>query len=211
MCRLLFVKSREPFDMTDHLARLAVISKNSKEYQGHGWGCSWLAKDGWNTYRNVLPVWEDDLSRFAGTTLLLAHARSAYRDEGVAVENNMPFTDGKTVFIFNGELHGVRLKAEGRIGAEKIYNLIRQFDKGEPIEALRKAAAVIEKRTRYIKAMNIILSDGGRTWASSLFSEDPEYFTLRKKESGGLRIVCSEAYPGETGWQPIQNRFIGEI
>jgi glutamine amidotransferase len=211
MCRLLFVESAEPFDMAGHLAPFAAISKNSKEFQGHGWGCSWLTQDGWKTYRNVRPVWEDDLSQFAKTTLLLAHARSAFRNEGVAVENNMPFTDGKTVFIFNGELRGVRIKAEGRIGAEKVYNFIRQFDRGDPFEALKKAAAVIEKRTRNIKAMNIILSDGKRAWASSLFSEDPDYFTLRKKEAGGLRVVCSEIYPGETGWRTIENRFTGEI
>jgi predicted glutamine amidotransferase len=211
MCRLLFVESDEPIDMAAHLAPFALISKNSKEFQGHGWGCSWLTGNGWETYRNVRPVWEDDLSRFAKTTLLLAHARSAFKDEGVAVENNMPFTDQKTVFIFNGELHGVRLKAEGRIGAEKIYNLVRQFDKGDAFDALKKAAAVIEKRTRYVKAMNIILSDGTRTWASSLFSENPDYFTLHKKCSGARRIVCSEPYPGETGWESIPNRFIGEI
>ena len=107
MCRLLAVRSQNPFDPRDYLTRFAFIARNSKEYQGHGWGCSWLAGGGWNTYRNVCPVWDDGLSRFGRTTLLLAHARSAFRDEGVAVENNMPFTDGRTVFIFNGELHGV--------------------------------------------------------------------------------------------------------
>ncbi len=211
MCRLLFVRSDRPFDMAAHLEPFAQVSRNSKEYQGHGWGCSWPAGDGWKTYRNVRPVWEDDLSRFGETTLLLAHARSAFRDEGIAVENNMPFTDGKTVFIFNGELHGVRLKAEGRIGAEKVYNLIRQFNRGDVLEALKKAAAVIEKRSRYVRAMNIILSDGRRTWASSLFSEDPGYFTLRRRDEKGLSVVCSEPYPGETGWISMPNRYIGDI
>ncbi len=105
----------------------------------------------------------------------------------------------------------VTRKAQGRIGAEKIYNLIRGFDRGDKLEALRRTVAVIEKRTRYVKAMNIVLSDGKRTWTSSLFSEDPAYFTLRRKSKDGLRIVCSEPYPGDAGWENIENRFVGEI
>jgi len=36
----------------------------------------------------------------------VAHARSAFEDKDIVVENNMPFTDGERVFIFNGELRG---------------------------------------------------------------------------------------------------------
>ena len=211
MCRLLFVRSPEPFDTASYLEPFARICKNSKEYQGHGWGCAWPEGGGWKNYRNVRPIWEDDLGPFPDTRMLLAHARSAFRNEGIAVENNMPFTDGKTVFLFNGELAGVRLRAEGRIGAEKVYNVIRRLDRGDTLSALRQAVRLIERRTRYVKAMNIILSDGEYAWASSLFSEDPDYFTLHRKETGGIRIICSEPFPGETGWEPVPNRFIGEI
>jgi predicted glutamine amidotransferase len=211
MCRLLFVRSGIPFDTAAHLEPFAQVSKNSREYQGHGWGCSWLAGDGWKTYRNVRPVWEDDFPPSGKTTLLLAHARSAFRDEGIAVDNNMPFTDGKTVFIFNGELHGVRRRIEGRIGAEKVYNLVRQYDRGDLPGAIRLAVTVLEKQSQYIRAMNFFISNGRRTWASSLFSEDPEYFTLHRRDEKGLSVVCSEPYPGETGWDKIPNRFIGEV
>ena len=67
------------------------------------------------------PIWEDDWRPPGRTTLLLAHARSAFRDEGIRVENNMPFHDGERGFIFNGELRGVRIRERGRIGAEKVY------------------------------------------------------------------------------------------
>ena len=49
----------------------------------------------------------------------------------------MPFTNGDRVFIFNGELRGVRVKADGRIGAEKIFNYILRFDKGDLNQAVR--------------------------------------------------------------------------
>jgi predicted glutamine amidotransferase len=162
-------------------------------------------------YKNIRPVWEDDLTRFPATTRLLAHARSAFRNEGIAVENNMPFIDGDSVFIFNGELHGVRIRAEGRIGAEKIFRVIRSFEGGDTPGALKKAVRVIENRTRYVKAMNVIISDKERALACSLFNEDPEYFTLHRKTEDGVEIVCSEPYPGTEGWESIENRFIGAV
>jgi predicted glutamine amidotransferase len=211
MCRLLLVHSPAAFDPAPHLRAFAEIARNSREFQGHGWGCAVLSGDGWSFYRDIRPVWEDDPGRFPLTTRLLAHARSAFRDEGIAVENNMPFTDGETVFLFNGELHGVRLKAEGRIGAEKIFNVIRRSGSGKGPEALRKAVRVIESRTRYVKAMNIILSDAGNAWASSLFNEDSDYFTLRRKTADGVTVVCSEPYPGTDGWEKLENRFMGAV
>lgn len=92
----------------------------------------------WQIYRNIRPVWEDDFSSLPDTTLLVAHARSAFEDKDIVVENNMPFSDGKAVFVFNGELRGVKIKEEGRIGAEKIFNFIRRFDSGDPLAALKK-------------------------------------------------------------------------
>ena len=111
-------------------------------------------------YHNICPVWEDDFSRVPRTSLLVAHARSAFEDKDICVENNMPFTDGERVFIFNGELRGVKIREEGRIGAEKIFNFIRRFDSGDTLAALKKAAELIRNRTRFIRAMNVIMAKG---------------------------------------------------
>ena len=108
MCRLLWVRAAQPFRISDHLVHFAALSRDSSEYQGHGWGCAWLQNNQWQIYRNISPIWQEDISHFGTTTLLVAHTRSAFRDEGISVENNMPFFDGERVFIFNGELHGVR-------------------------------------------------------------------------------------------------------
>jgi predicted glutamine amidotransferase len=211
MCRLLLVYSRDPFDPLPHLRAFAGLCQNSREFQGHGWGCAALGAAGWSVYRDIRPVWTDDLERFPLTTRLLAHARSAFRDEGITVENNMPFGDDGGFFIFNGELHGVRLRAEGRIGAEKIYNLIRRFDEGDKMEAIRKAVRVIESGTRYVKAMNIIISDADRAWANCQFNEDEDYFTLRRRTRDGVTVVCSEPYPGTDGWEKLENRYMGAV
>lgn len=205
MCRLLTVKSRTPFAVRPHLEAFAHIAKNSKEYQGHGWGCACLDPAGsWQFYRNIKPVWEDDPGRFGETRLLVAHARSAFEDKDIVVENNMPFFDGRTVYIFNGELRGVKIREQGRIGAEKIFNYIRRFDRGNTRQALEKAVGIIRKRTRSIRGMNIIMVNDQGIFVSSYFTEDEDYFTLRYREGREL-VICSAPYPAEKNWRKIAN------
>jgi len=208
MCRLLCVHAGRPFEMRPHLERLAEISRRSKEYQGHGWGCAWLEGGEWRLHHDIEPMWEADMAPFGETTLLLAHARSAFRDEGIRVENNMPFFDGRHVFMFNGELRGVRIRESGRIGAEKIFNYVKRFDKGDMLEAMQRAVGVIQKRTRYVRAMNIVIASDRSRYLASVFNEDPEYFQMHRKTENGTHIVCSEAYPGEDGWRNVENGTI---
>ncbi len=205
MCRLLYARASQPFSISGLLEPFAELSRNSREYQGHGWGCSWWAEGQWHYYHHIDPVWEDDFSRFDETTLLLVHARSAFRDEGIVIENNMPFSDRDSVFIFNGELRGVKIKSEGRIGAEKIYNYIRRFDRGDKLAALDKAVGIIKKRSAYVRAMNIILSDGEQSCLSSSYSEDPEYFQMHQIKTTAMHLVCSQPFAGESGWTAIDN------
>lgn len=205
MCRLLTVRSQTRFAIEPHLGKFAQIAKNSKEYQGHGWGCAYLDPAGhWQFYRNIKPVWEDDLSRFDETRLLVAHARSAFEDKDIVVENNMPFFDGRSVYIFNGELRGVKIREDGRIGAEKIFNYIRRFDKGDTEQALTKAVGIIKKRTRHIRGMNIIMVNETGVSVSSYFTEDESYFTMSYREGDDL-IICSDPYPSEKNWSNIAN------
>ncbi len=205
MCRLLTVKSDTPFAITPHLAKFAHIAQNSKEYQGHGWGCAFLDEfDEWQLYKNIDPVWQDDVSRFGETRLLVVHARSAFEDRDIVIENNMPFFDGRTAFIFNGELRGVKIREAGRIGAEKVFNYIRRFDKGDTRRALIKAVGIIRKRTRFIRGMNIIMVNEDGIFVSSYFNQDEDYFTMHHK-SGRELVICSEPYPAEKNWHPIAN------
>jgi len=208
MCRLLYVRSENQFKIQQHLQSFAVIAKNSKEYQGHGWGCSYLKDDIWQHYKNIKPIWEDDLEQFAGTTILVAHARSAFRDKDIRVENNMPFASDNWIYIFNGELHGVKIREQGRIGAEKIFNFILRFYKPDMELALKKAVNIIEKRSQHIRAMNIILADRQAVYVSSLFNEDEDYFTVHYKQDNSTLVICSEPYAGEKNWQKMTNRTI---
>lgn len=194
--------------MAPHLAALASIARDSPEYQGHGWGCAWRADGRWRVYRDISPIWEDPNRPADRTTLLLAHARSAFRDEGIAVENNMPFRSGERVFAFNGELRGVRMRERGRTGAEKIFNAVLRFDHGDLGEALARGVAAIEKRTRYVRAMNVVLAEPSRVHVASRFAEAPEYFQMHKARAGDAQVVCSQPYPagfGASEWTRIAN------
>lgn len=203
MCRLLLVKSENEFDTADYLKKFAEISKNSTEYQGHGWGLA-LWQQGWKVYKNIKAVWKDNLEVFGKTNILIAHARSAFKDEGIVIENNMPFQDDNYVFIFNGELRGVKIKEDGRIGAEKVFNFIKRFDKGNTMKAVEKAVEQIQKRTRYIRAMNFIMvsKHNNKVYLVNMFNEQPEYFTIWYKEDNEL-VICSD--PFEDEWNKFEN------
>ena len=210
MCRLLCVRGRTEFATGEHLAAFTRIARDSREYQGHGWGCAWLEGGRWRLYHNIRPIWEDDWRPPRRATLLLAHARSAFRDEGIRVENNMPFHDGERVFIFNGELHGVRIKERGRIGAEKIFNFVKRFDRGDFGLALERGLEAIRRRSRHVRAMNLIVADtAGRVHVATNFREDREYFQMHVAEPGDVRVICSEPYPEHaregSRWKPVPN------
>jgi len=200
MCRILGVAAREPFAIGPQLAAFAHISQHSSEYQGHGWGYSYWKDGGWVHYHDIRPIWEDPTQHDASTQLLIAHARSAFRDEGIAVENNMPFADDQSVFVFNGELLGVRIKAEGRIGAEKIYNYVKRFDTGDMGAALDKGTGIIEKRSRYVRAMNIIMADASGIHISSSFGENPDYFQMQVAQTEDRLTICSAPLKRNGAW-----------
>ena len=208
MCRLLYIRSKEGIDPIPHLKQFATMAKHSKEFQGHGWGCAFIVDGEWQYYKNINPIWEHTFKNIPATTTLLVHARSAYKDEGIVIENNMPFYDDNYVFIFNGELQGVKIKSEGRIGAEKIFNYLKRFENQDSMyDSFKKGLQIIEKRTDYIKAMNIIIASKSEAFVSSLFNERNEYFTLRYYEDENKKIVCSEPYPLIEGCTSIENKI----
>jgi predicted glutamine amidotransferase len=208
MCRILALTSANPVDTATHLRAFADIARHSREYQGHGWGCAWQESGQWRAHHSILPVWEDDLGRFGEARVLMAHARSAFRDEGIAVENNMPFVDEPFAFVFNGELRGVRIAETGRIGAEKLFRFMVGRGAGRSEDGMRTAVRLVQQRTRYVRAMNAVVAGEGRFVLCSVFNEDEEYFTLHARRSEELTVFCSEPYPGETGWTPMTNRTI---
>lgn len=212
MCRLLLVKSETEFDIAEQLEKFAHICRNSPEYQGHGWGFAAIKDSSWSFHKSINPIWEDSFESSGRTNYLMVHARSAFQDKGICIDNNMPFNDERHVFIFNGELRGVKIRAEGRIGAEKLFNFIRRFDQGNMLNALNRSVPIIQKKTAHIRGMNFIIGDGKKIYINSLFNQDEEdYFTLYRRTEPGRVTICSAPLTGDQNWESIGNGTIEEI
>ncbi len=201
MCRFLVLRSAEGFDPSPIVDSFRERCRRSPEFQGHGFGMALLASGRWERYRSLTPIWEDSRPIPRKVELLVVHARSAFRNEGIDVRNNMPFYREDLCFVFNGELRGVRLKAPGRIGAEKIFHLILEQRAGLP-EALATTDRLVRSRSRYVRAMNVALTDGSRIYAHCRFAEKPDYFTLHYR-AGDLAGVSSE--PLDESFRPMAN------
>lgn len=214
MCRLLAIASPTPLEPVDLVSAFAERCRDSKEYQGHGWGIAWRSDAGWSRHRSIRPIWDDARPGGIRSTMWLVHARSAFRDEGIVVENNMPFLEGDLAFGFNGELRGVRLSAPGETGAARLLHLLSRFRRtgqGDLLGALERLDRVVTARAEYVRAMNIVAADLDRLYVHSHYGEDPGYFTLhiarREAEGGAATVVSSEplSAPCLTGWEPIAN------
>ena len=196
MCRILLATAAEPFDPAPLLAEFAAMCEASPVFQGHGWGAAWRAGGRWRTHHALEPVWQDPALPVRWVRHLLVHARSAFRDEGIELANNMPFVAGQEAFVFNGELHGVKLAVPGRIGAERVFNLTRRLGGAA-------AREVLLARTQRILGMNWIVADGRRAVVSAYAGEDPEYYTLRAVRAAGFTLVCSRPLPSVRGWRTV--------
>ncbi|MGH9869663.1 MAG: class II glutamine amidotransferase [Candidatus Polarisedimenticolia bacterium] len=211
MCRLLAVKDERAFSITEMLRPFAGVARRSREYQGHGWGCAWWEEGSWRRHRSLRPIWEDDLEDFGVTDRLLVHARSAFRDEGIEVENNMPFLEGDAAFIFNGELRGVRVRAPGRIGAEKLFHFLMRGTDGASHGQVEDRVALLRSRTRYVRACNFVLAEGRNLVVYAHCNEDRDYFTLHRRRIGSRLLVCSEPLDGSEGWEPWPDDRAGAL
>ena len=212
MCRILGLQADERLDAVPWIEAFGRRCRDSREFQGHGWGMSWRQNGSWRRYRSIRPIWEDSVE-LPATRLVLIHARSAFRNEGIVVENNMPFLASDLAFAFNGELRGVRLSAPGEPGAARLLHLLERFNAaagGDTLEALTRLDALIALRSDYVRALNIIVSDGRSFFINCRYSEEQDYFTLRTASvpSQGLRRVSSEAISTgevEPDWLSIPN------
>lgn len=206
MCRLLAIRSPVPIDVEHHLGTFSELCRVSPQYQGHGWGCSVWRGDRWETYTTVRPIWQDDFRPKVDGHVLLVHARSAFRDQDIVVENNMPFARGPRAFLFNGELHGVNLAVPGRTGAHKIFQLLSNLGDKPIEESVQTCVNVIKRRSAHIRACNFILAEGNDLCVHSLFDGEEDYFTMHWKETGGELVISSVRYPGEEDrWSPLPN------
>lgn len=213
MCRFLLVKSRTSISPKQFLISFSQMARNSRSYdgdwQGDGWGISWLQNNLWQTQKFLSPVWEDSwvFANFPPTTLFSVHARSAsFPSHKGNIEYNQPFIDKSYSFVFNGLLKGVSLSSDlpGDIGAQKIWFLLKKLLRRlPPDQALEKIKQIILKNSHQIQALNIGLSDQENIYALNFYSSHLGYYQLYCLKQNDIQIICSEKLTGEYKFKKI--------
>ena len=201
MCRFLLFKSEEklnPEPILRDFAEMCRVSRTEDEdWQGDGWGAAWFDEKGnWQVKKSLLPIWKDrnEFKSIPGTNILVAHARSASFDEHKGnVDFNEPYLKGGYCYVFNGMLKGVKLVAEGRIGAQKVWSLLQnELVTSKPLQALENINRMLRKNSRTIRGLNIGLATKDSFFALCGKQGDSDYFTLRKMRGDDIQIICSE-------------------
>jgi len=165
MCRFILLKSSKLIKPDRIVNSFADMAKKSKafdgDWQGDGWGLSWLENSDWKSYKSIKPIWEDRqyLINFPQTKYFLIHARSSSFPKHKNNKNyNQPFNNKKYSYVFNGLLKGVTLSSPGEIGSQKIWNLLKNnLNDTDPKEALNKVNSILFNKSRQIQALNRIM------------------------------------------------------
>lgn len=197
MCRLLIISSKKEFDIYPYLIEFVKLSEKSLTPDGD------RQKDGWGLftkkqfYKSTKPIWEDEIvnNNWLKDNLLIIHIRSAFKGKD-NLEFNQPFVNNGLIFVFNGLLKGVKIKCEGEIGSQKIFNLIQKIYKENRNNYLENFYQLISKETNYIVGMNIIVIDLNfkKINLISVYNEYENYFALNLYQDDEKIIICSEKF-----------------
>lgn len=199
MCRILMVRSNEKMSITTLLNDFAAMCKNSQEWQGDGWGVSWKLEDrSWKVEKSLKPIWEDKekFDQIPQSNMFIVHARGAsFPSQKGDIGFNQPYVDDDLCFVFNGELYGVSIKAEGKIGAQKIFSLIKKYlDKDDPKKTLIMIQDLLINNSKGILGLNVGFVLDDNFYVSCYFGDDnkKDYYTVRYFENKTQTIICSE-------------------
>lgn len=205
MCRFLLAKSRIPFKPSSLLYPFAKMVQKSKAYdgdwQGDGWGMSWFDnKNVLHEYRSLQPLWKDQklFDTFTLTPFLSIHARSASfpQDKG-DLSFNQPYTNNTYSFVFNGLLRGVTLNMKGKIGAQKIWNLLKiQLHKNTIVDSLQITKNLLITNSKEVQALNIGVGVKDHIYALCYYTKHPSYYKLRYVHNSKMSIISSEPVEG---------------
>ena len=70
---------------------------------------------------------------------------------------------------------------------------------------------IIVRRTRYVRAMNMIIADSENVYVGSVYNEEPDYFRLRARDDEGGFVVSSETVPENGSWRVISNDTVERL
>ncbi len=188
--------------MRQIIEQFALKCRNSWQYQGDGFGIAYFNEDKkLKILKSLKPIWaaSDLIQKIPYTDFVLVHARSAFGENTIGdLDNNQPFGDKDFLFAFNGNLQGMRLKMEGKIGSHKIYNFFKNKIKKNPnlsFETLMKQnTEYLCKKAKYVKSFNLIAVKGEEIYIHNQYGaqENANYFDMWVSQKDKNLIVSSE-------------------
>lgn len=194
MCRFLLVNTKKFDYFRQDVNEFIKKCRNSQEEQKDGWGMAYLESGQIKIKKDLRPIWESfQLDEIPKTSFLLLHARSALDISTIYdLENNQPFFEKGILFVFNGLLKGVNLKVRGRIGAQKIFNLIVKEVKDSLFYSVGQSIQKLKESSIYVRALNLLIIRDNQVVVSCNYNEDPDYFSLYYSQSDDKLVICSE-------------------
>lgn len=174
------------------------MCRDNTEWQGDGWGVGWMIEGGgWKIEKSLKPIWKDTdaLHNITPSDVIMVHARGAsFPYQKGDISYNQPYVDGDLCFVFNGELYGVKIKADGKIGAQKIFSLLKKnIQTGESaVRSLEMTRDLLLQNSRSILGCNIAFYNNGWLYATCNYTDKKNYYTVRYYSDDNLSIICSE-------------------
>lgn len=214
MCRFLIINSKKETSIREYLPDFTKMCKNSQRWQGDGWGLAFWQDNKWQVYKSTKPVWEDQQSfdSFPESNTFFVHARgSSFGKHKNNLAFNQPLTDKNCLFVFNGFVNGVELpfKINGRIGSEKIFNLVLKYLRqgNNAPEALTELKNTLSQKSKIVEALNIAVYHEGKIHVLCFYDSNPEYFSINYVHNPDSTLICSQSF-GQYRWQTMNNNQI---
>jgi gamma-glutamyl hercynylcysteine S-oxide hydrolase len=202
-----------------------------------GFGFGWYTRDSRPaTYRNILPIWNDDnlnaLGRSLEYGLYLAMVRSATPGNPLGLGNTQPFSDHELMFTHNGyirDFHAdMRLRIDreltpeihadiqGNTDSEYLFALLRQMLSHDSELTIERALLQLCSRlTHWLEdteaLLNFVLTDGERLYAvrHTLNNDCPSlYYTTDDDYFPDGQLIASERLTGSDYWQPVPEHHL---
>lgn len=223
MCRFLLVKSKNKIKPEKFLREFSSMCEKSRapdgDWQGDGWGIalksqiSKLKSQSWDIYKSLKPVWKDQeqFNKFPETDLFVVHARSSgFPDQKGIIEYNQPYIEDSLCYVFNGMIRGVSLSKPiaGKIGAQKIFSLLKQqIQNNPPEEALENVDKLIINNAKKAEGMNIGFVYEDKFYVLCEYENNQDYFGVRYFRDDNITLVCSEPI-GSYQWRYMKKSEI---
>jgi len=208
VCRFLIIKSTSPIGIDEFLKQFAQACFLSRtpdgDWQGDGWGISYLSEDGqWLIRKSLLPIWSETevFNNFPKSRFFLVHARSAsFPNQKGLIDFNQPFISSRYAFVFNGFIKGMSFPqtVQGNIGSQKLWSMLLKLveEEKEPDRAILRLKEICLKKAKKINALNIGFCDQRSIYGLCYYECWADYYSLYATNLPSLSFISSEKLAG---------------